>query len=97
MRHLLQAPAQVAYPAHQPVRAPLYSGLLPDIMQVLNSESQAGESGRSLNISVSAAAMSPNASADDAPTFSGSLANATVESSPRRVDVQGAGANALVC
>ncbi|BDA48453.1 hypothetical protein COCOBI_12-1320 [Coccomyxa sp. Obi] len=67
--------------------SPTLLSLLPDIMQVLNSESQAGESGRSLNITVSAA-MSPNASTDRAPAFGGSLANATVESSPQRVDVQ---------
>ena len=77
--------------------SPTLLSLLPDIMQVLNSETQAGESGRSLNISVSAAAMSPNASADDAPAFSGSLANATVESSPRRVDVQVLVLMQLVC
>lgn len=68
--------------------SPTLLSLLPDIMQVLNSEGQAGKSGRSLNITVSAAAMSPNASADDGPALSGSLANATVESSPHRVDVQ---------
>lgn len=98
--HAPATPNHAANPNASPAASPSASGiantpaspsllsLLPDIMQVLNSEGQAGENGRSLNITVSAAAMSPNASTDDAPALTGNLANATVESSPRRVDVE---------
>lgn len=68
--------------------SPSLLSLLPDIMQVLNSENQAGQSGRSLNLTVSAGAMSPDASAADAPVVTGTLANVTVDSSPKTVDVQ---------
>ncbi|CAL8463674.1 g3208 [Coccomyxa elongata] len=100
--HAPATPDHAANPNASPAASPSASGaaetpaspspsllsLLPDIMQVLNSEGQAGENGRSLNITVSAAATSPNASTDEAPALTGNLANATVESSPRRVDVQ---------
>ncbi len=58
-----------------------------DDMQVLNSQSQAGSSGRHLNISITGAA-SPAASADGTPTITGTIADTSVDTGPRSVDVQ---------
>ncbi|EIE27723.1 hypothetical protein COCSUDRAFT_39310 [Coccomyxa subellipsoidea C-169] len=55
--------------------------------QVLNSQSQAGSSGRHLNISMTGAA-SPAASADGNPTITGTIADTSVDTGPRSVDVQ---------